>query len=166
MSSDEVYSLCLSTYPTQPDPRNIPIDRSSLADVSWRVNWDEIIPQEKLSEYKYCRVRFNLSFGAKTLVWNTQLGYLGANFQSDYNAPTTCMPNILGVLYPQNNPTNAATNQVITRTTLYEIGVDINLNSLRGQQVLQLKMCNDDAFTTMSNIDLDWEIALYFQLYN
>ena len=65
MTSDEIYSLCLSTYSTQPDPRNIPIDRTNLADVSWRVNWDEIIPQEKLSEYKYCRVRFNLSLVQK-----------------------------------------------------------------------------------------------------
>jgi len=166
MSSEEVYSLCLSTYSTQPDIRNVPINRSNLADVSWRVNWDQLIPREKISQYKYCRVRFHLLFGPKTLAWNTQLGYLGANFQSDFNAQTTCMPTILGVLYPQNNPTNSGGNQVIIRSTLYEIGVDININSLTGQEVLQLKMCNDDAFTTMSNIDLDWEVALFFTLYS
>jgi len=163
--SEEVYSICLSTYSSQPDTRNNPINRTNLADVSWRVNWDEIIPQEKINEYKYCRVRFNLAFGPKTLVFNDQLGYLGANFQSDFNANTTCMPTILGVIYPRNNATNVNTTQIITRSTLSEIGVDINLNSLRGQQVLQLKMCNDDAFTPMSNIDLDWTIDLFFTLY-
>jgi hypothetical protein len=166
--TDEVYSLCLSTSTSQSDKRNIPIYRtaSNYADVSWLVNWDEIIPQEKISEYKFCRVRFTLLQGSSTYSWNTQLGYLCANFQSDFNIQTTCLPTILGVLYAQQSQNPNSSDQVYSLTTLDQCGVDININSLRGQQILQLKWCNDDSITPLSNISKDYEISLFFQLYN
>jgi hypothetical protein len=165
--SDEVFSLCLSTSTSQSNNLNIPIYRTAgnLADVSWLVNYDEIFG-DKIKEYNFCRVRFNLAQGSATYSWNSQIGYLAANFQSDFNAPTTCMPTILGIIYAQQNQNTQFSDQVYTVSTLNECGVDININSLIGRQILQLKFCNDDSNTPMSNIANDWEIALFFQLYN
>jgi len=167
--TDEVYSLLLSTSTSQSDKRNVPIYRTAgnYADVSWIVNWDQIIPQEKISEYKFCRVRFTLLQGSSTYSWNNQLGILSTNLQSDFTIQTTCLPTILGVLYAkQTDNTISILEQVYSLTTLDQCGVDININSLRGQQILQLKWCNDDSITPLSNISKDYEISLFFQLYN
>jgi len=170
MSSDEVYSLCLTTSNTNSNILNNPIIRTAgnYSDVSWLVNWDEIIPQEKIEEYKYCRVRFNLYQGAyPSYTYNNQLGYLCANFQSNFNAPTTDLPTILGILHTSINPNSGGSETgVYQRSTLDEVGVDININGLKGRQYLQLKWVNDDSYNTISNITKDWEIMLTFQLYN
>lgn len=167
--SDEVFSLALTSSNTNSNPLNNPILRTAgnYADVSWLVNWDELFG-DKIKQYKHCRVRFNLTQGGATYSYNSQMGYLAASFQTDYNANTTCMPTILGMLYPRQTVHSGSVTdlQIYAISTLDECGVDINIESLYGRQYLNLKWCNDDAFTPLANITTDYQIMLTFQLYN
>jgi len=164
----EVYNLALTTSNLNSNVDNNPIIRTAgnYADVTWLVNFDQFIPQEKLDQYKFCRVRFSFIQGPQTFTWNNQIGYLAINLQSDFNAPTTILPTILGMLYPITDPNTRTADQVYIITTLDQIGVDININSLRGRQFLNIKLCNDDSYSLLANITNDYEICLFFELYN
>jgi len=166
--TDEIYTITLSTATAQTNRDNIPVLRTAgnYSDVSWLINYDSLFKgRQKL--FKFCRVRFNWYQGSSTYTWNNQNGYLAANFASKFNSPTTCLPTILGIVTPSINPNNTGVNpHAFLVSTLNEIGVDVNIDQFQGSQLLQLKFCNDDAFTPMSGITKDYLIFLSFQLYN
>lgn len=166
--TEEVYTLLLTTSNLNSNKQNNPVLRDNLANVIWEVDYDTIFRgRQKL--FKHCRVRFNLMGAGGTYgSYNAQTGYLCANFATNYNATTTYLPCILGLLWARTNPNTAlgSAASVYTVSTLYEVGVDINLAQLQGRQQLNLRMTNDDGYSLMGNITTDWEIMLEFTLYN
>jgi len=171
--TEEVYTLLLTTSNTNTNKANNPVYRNdasgNLTTEIWEVDYDNLFKgRQKL--FKYCRVRFNLMGAAATYAsWVSQTGYLCANFASNYNAPTTNLPTILGLVYPKTNPNTAAGGnpQCYIVSTLEEIGVDINIEQLYGRQLLNLQLINDDSFSIIKNVTLnDWTVMLHFTFYN
>ncbi len=55
-----VYSLYLSTQISSPVSNNVVVlNKSNLANVSWRVDWDSLFKGEQ-KNYKFCRLRYFL----------------------------------------------------------------------------------------------------------
>lgn len=165
--TEEVYTLLLTTSNLNSNKANNPVLRDNLANVTWEADFDTLFRgRQKL--FKHCRVRFNLMGAGGTYGYNAQTGYLCANFATNYNAPTTYLPCILGLLWARTNPNSALGSavSVYTVSTLQEPGVDINLDQLQGRQNLNLRMTNDDGYSLIGNITADWEIMLEFTLYN
>lgn len=160
-----IYTLYLSTLNTTPTGNQIvPVDKSNLGRVSWNIDWNSFL-NGGASKYANCRVRFQLNsllWAGVGTDWNTFNGYLGATFQSKYNAPTT-LSTILGMVYPMDAPTTGTTNHIFSVSTLSEQGVDIVIPT--GVQTLTLTFVNDDAQTIMASIP-EYAILLQFELYN
>ena len=169
--SNEVYTLLLTTSNTNSNKANNPVYRDpsgNLANIIWNVDYDTIF-RGRQQLFKHCRVRFNLMGAGGTYgSYNAQTGYLCANFATNYNAQTTYLPCILGLLWARTNP-NTSTGSVAsvyTVSTLQDVGVDINLAQLVGRQNLNLRFTNDDGYSLIGNITTDWEIMIEFTLYN
>lgn len=160
-----IYTLYLSTLNTTPTRNQIvPVDKSNLGRVSWNIDWNSFF-NSSAEKYANCRVRFLLNSSSWTGVstdWNTYNGYLGATFQSKYNAPTT-LSTILGMVYPMDAPTTGTSTHIFSVSTLSEQGVDIVMPT--GVQTLTLTFVNDDAQTIMASIP-EYAILLQFELYN
>jgi len=168
--TEEVYTLLLTTSNTNSNKQNNPIYRDpsgNLANIIWEVDYDTLF-RGRQQLFKHCRVRFNLMGAGGTYIYDAQTGYLCANFATNYNAQTTYLPCILGLLHARTNP-NTATGSAVsvyTVSTLQEVGVDINLAQLQGRQNLNLRWTNDDGYSLIGNITADWQIMLEFTLYN
>jgi len=175
--SEEVYTLLLTTSNTNTNKASNPVYRTdsagNLSNEIWEVDYDTLFRgRQKL--FKHCRVRFNLSgASADYTSYSAQTGYLCANFASSYNASTTGVPTILGLVYPTVNLNTVAGPPTdlypdgYNVSTLDEIGVDINIEQLYGRHLLNLKLINDDSFKPLSNVtDNNWVIMLQFTFYN
>jgi len=171
----ESYTLLLTTSNTNNNKQNNPVHRAdtigNLSNVTWNVDYDSLfMNRQKL--FKHCRVRFNLLGAAENYSsFNAQTGYLCANFASNYNASTTDLTTILGLVYPKTNENTTLALPALPKgynvSTLDEIGVDINIEQLYGRQFLNLRLINDDSFSIIKNITSNnWEIMLLFTFYN
>jgi hypothetical protein len=168
--TEEVYTLLLTSSNTNSNKQNNPIYRDpsgNLANIIWEVDYDTLF-RGRQQLFKHCRVRFNLMGAGGTYTYDAQTGYLCANFATNYNAQTTYLPCILGLLHARTNPNSAVSSavSVYTVSTLQEVGVDINLTQLQGRQNLNLRWTNDDGYSLIGNITADWQIMLEFTLYN
>jgi len=168
--TEEIYTLLLTTYNDNTNKANNPVYRDAsgnLANVIWEIDYDTLF-RGRQQLFKHCRVRFNLMGAGGTYTYDAQSGYLCANFPTDFNAQTTYLPCILGLLNARTNPNSAAGSaaSVYIVSTLEEVGVDINLSQLVGRQRLNLRMTNDDGYSLIGNITNDWEIFIEFTLYN
>ena len=162
------YTLWLSTLITSPSSNYVvAINSSNLANASWRVDFDNLFG-EKASEYKFCRLRFNLAgetFAASVPAsndWTNYNGYLSVSLPSSYQACTT-NGTILGIISPTDSPISGTSVHCMLSSTLSEVGVDINVPT--GVQQVNIQMMswsNNQFFTTMQN----YAILLSFELYN
>jgi len=162
------YTLWLSTLITSPSSNYVvAINSSNLANASWRVDFDNLFG-EKASEYKFCRLRFNLAgetFTASVPAsndWTNYNGYLSVSLPSSYQACTT-NGTILGIISPTDSPISGTSVHCMLSSTLSECGVDINVPT--GVQQVNIQMMswsNNQFFTTMQN----YAILLNFELYN
>ena len=163
-----IYTLWLSTQITAPTSNYVvPLDKTNLANVSWRVDFDSLFRKENYN-YKYCRVRYYLigeTFTASTPAasdWTNYCGYLSVSLPSSFNAVTT-NNTILGLIYPEDCPISGTGVHCLVSTTMSEAGVDINVPT--STQILNVGLMNwitNQLNTTMQN----YQILLAFELYN
>ena len=163
-----VFTLWLSTQITSPTSSYVvPIDKSNLANVSWRVDFDNLF-KGKEKEYKFCRVRFNLigeTFAAATPPssdWTNYCGYLSvslpSSFQSDIVNGT-----ILGLIYPQDCPITGTSVHCMFNNTMTDIGSDINIpTGVQQMNVALMSWITNQPITTMQQ----YSLMLAFDLYN
>jgi len=164
-----IFNLYLSTQVTSSTTSGynpvIPINKTSLNNVTWNIDWSNLFKGEE-KNYKYCRVRFNMvsnSFTSVANAWNNLSGYLTCNLSSQYGLTGTGA--ILGLTYPIDCPTTGSTTHVILVNTLSECGVDVIIPGPNNSN-FTLTYMNDDAQTINATFSFDYEILLTFELYN
>jgi hypothetical protein len=167
--TNETYTLWLTSNPNQqPNSGMNKISGSETNNVIWNVDYDNLF-KGRQNLFDHCRVRYEIRTAnyASGITFNNFIGYIAANFPSNYNASTTLDTCILGLVNPRTNPTVVSSGNVFILSTLNEIGVDINHKSLIGRQFLNIRWVNDDAISLMSStLVQNWEILLSFELYN
>ena len=123
--SSVVYSLYLSTL-----FGNNRLDVTNLATCKWIINWDDLFKGYNY-QYDKCRVRYSLVSEQKsdgTFAWSNNIGYLSANFASNYTSSAN-QNAILGLVYPQT----VSTEQSDTLTIISGTPASTAINSIAFQ---------------------------------
>ena len=168
-----VYSLYLSTQISSPVSNNVVVlDKSNLANVSWRVDWESLFKGEQ-KNYKFCRLRYFLmsnTFAASTPAandWLNYSGYITVSLPSMYNANTT-LGTIVGINYPIDCPITGTSTHCLFSSTLQEVGIDVNVSGLTGVQQLNVGLLSWSTASSPQYISVgqEYQILLTFDLYN
>lgn len=168
-----VYSLYLSTQISSPVSNNVVVlDKSNLANVSWRVDWDSLFKGEQ-KNYKFCRLRYFLisnSFTASTPAtndWINYSGYITVSLPSSFNANTT-LGTIVGLNYPIDCPISGSGIHCLFSSTLSECGVNVNVSGLTGVQQLNIGLLSWSTASSPQYISVaqEYQVLILFDLYN
>lgn len=163
-----VFTLWLSTQITSPASSYVvPIDKTNLANVAWRVDFDNLF-KGKQNEYNFCRVRYNLlgeTFTASTPAstdWTNYVSYLSISLPTMYQADVT-NGTILGLTYPQDSPITGTGVHCMFVSTQSDVGTDINMPSgVQQMNVAFMSWITNQPISTMQN----YSLLLTFSLYN
>jgi len=163
------YTLYLTTDSIPQNLQVSPFNKVDLANVSWNINWDALFNNEQ-SKYKHCRLRFEYISETQDGVsqWDNYLGYLTCNLGTSHMA-TTGEGTILGLLYLTYKrrfigARVAVDCHLFELNTMNTAGIDIIIP--RGNSIFNVKMMNDDSFTTLVGVNENYQILMQFELYN
>lgn len=161
-----VFNLFFSTLMTTAQPYGAgiaPVDKSNLANVSWVVNWDNLIQSEvkDVSISRNCLLRYRLisSVNSTSLSTTANTGYLSIAGLSTNKQPANIPSVFLGLISPELIPLATPTYRFNESTLEDANGIEINMPT--GNQQLTVRYYNDDAMTLQANVP---EYVLHLQL--
>ena len=163
-----IFTLWLSTQITTPSSNYVvPINKTNLANVSWRVDFNNLF-KGKQNDYKFCRVRYFLigeTFAASTPAsndWTNYTGYLALSLPNTFQGDTT-NGTILGLTSPTDCPITGTGIHCMLSTTMSDYGVDIiTPTGVQQMNVMLMSWVNNQPIATMQN----YSLQLSFELYN
>jgi len=163
-----VFTLWLSTHITTPASNYVvPVNKSNLANVSWRVDFDNLF-KGKQNEYNFCRVRFTVIgdlFAASSPAstdWSNYTGYLSISLPTSFQADIV-NGTILGLIYPEDSPVTGTGVHCILNSTMGNIGADLIIPSgVQQMNVAFMSWLTNQPIATMQN----YSLLLAFELYN
>ena len=165
--SSRAFNLYLSTAITNSTTSSFnmvtPIDKTNLANVTWRIDWDNLF---RGMNYKYrrCVVRVGIqsaSWVAGADDWNAYSGYMAVNMPSAFGS-TTNNGTMLMFLHAQDAPTTGTTTHCIFTSTMDNAcGVDVIMPT--GVQQVTFSMYNDDAMTLFTSFP-EYQLRMCIEL--
>lgn len=141
----------------------VPVDKTNLANVSWRIDWDNLF---RGMNYKYrrCVVRIGIqsaSWTAGANDWNDYSGYMSINMASAFGS-TTNNGTMLMFLHATDCPTTGTTTHCFIGSTMDNAcGVDVIMPT--GVQQVTFSMYNDDAMTLMTTFP-EYQLRMCLEL--
>ena len=165
MSDHTTYSVLLSTLITSANsPVAYCVNATDLTNASFVVNWSKVF-NNNYSQDKLVRVRCLLiSKSNTTLTWTNNTGTLRINLPTRDTIPSNNGMLVLGPLYPQDLGITMATvnHRLVCDTASNTSGV--NCNHPKGIQTVNIQLLNMSE-ALMSNAQLDYQLLIYFDVY-
>jgi hypothetical protein len=161
-----VYTLYLNTAQTNAYYK--PIDTTSLANVTWNINWDDLFGGDS-SKYSSCNVRLHLvsdAWVAGASDWSSYVGYIACSLSSGFQQQRGQNGTVLSMLYPK-----MGLNTITSSVTAYDVstldaknGVQINIP--RGSSPFTISFRQDNSTSSLISWSTDpqWSIFLSFEL--
>jgi hypothetical protein len=166
--SPETYTLSLCSSTSSTTGYYGPLGRTTvLSNLCWRIDWENLF-EGRQNLFDHCRVRFNLvNVNANAaLTYNQNIGYLSAEFGTDYNGANTFGQTILGLISVRSPQVSGLTGGAFIVDGRNDIGVDINPQQLTGVQDVFIRLIDAQnklmTYTSTNNFLLE----LMFELYN
>jgi hypothetical protein len=166
MSDHTTYSLLLSTLITSANsPVAYCVNATDLTNAYFVVDWGKVF-NNRYSQDKLVKVRCLLvSKNNTTLTWTNNTGTLRINLATKDTIPSNNGMLVLGPLYPQDvGITMIPVNHKLVADTASNTS-GVNCNYPKGIQTVNVQFLNMSE-SLMVNAALDYQLILYFDVYN
>jgi len=155
----KTHSLYLSTLTAGGQYR--PINTTSLANVTWNVNWRDVFNPNDEGKPMRVRVRvLSKNVAAASAAWNTSIGSIRCNLPDKSSNSTNGL--FLALLYWSDNPTTGSGQHIIDVNTLSDYGVESFVPC--GTQNFTIQFLDMTETHLASSNVADYNVVLVFEI--